>query len=570
MYDVAIVGGGPAGSTLGCLLKRYNPSLEVLILEREVFPRDHVGESQLPAISHLLHEMGCWEKVESANFPVKIGATYRWGKTPELWDFDFMPQKFIKNEPRPAKFEGQRVQLAFQVDRAIYDQILLDHAEELGCVVRQGTRVLKCTSADDSVTALSLEGGEEITARWYIDASGHSGILRRNLGVGVTSPTSLQNIAVWDYWQNAKWAEEIGIDGTRVQVMSLGYGWIWFIPLGPTRTSVGLVMPKQTFKESGKEVSALYLEAIQADERIRGLMEGAVRENKLETTKDWSFISDRHSGPNWILVGESSGFADPILAAGMTIAQVSAQEAAYTILTADLGEDKEWLLACYEDRQTHRLNNHIRFADYWYTANAQFTELQDFTAELAKDSGLSLSPDKAWAWLAQGGFIIDDFGATLGGIHLSLVGDLSNHMGNIPAASPLNTKNVFIKSTEGAIRKDYPSYLRGKVMRVPTLERKGKIWPLSRYYQLWYRLLDQTKTADGALTLIAENVLSRIPRERWDNELFQIGSAIEALIADGWVKATYDSRKPLANLMNYTPTIHWHEDTKPVEAELLV
>src|SRR5579862_6041745 len=107
-YDVAIVGGGPSGSTAGTLLKKYRPDLKVAIFEREVFPRDHVGESQLPIISLILEEMGCWDKVEAAGYPIKIGATYRWGRTKELWDFEFMPAAKFKSEARPAKFVGQR------------------------------------------------------------------------------------------------------------------------------------------------------------------------------------------------------------------------------------------------------------------------------------------------------------------------------------------------------------------------------------------------------------------------------------------------------------------------------
>src|ERR1700733_9422051 len=121
MYDVVIIGGGPGGSTCGTLIKKYCPSLKVLILEREVFPRDHIGESQLPLIGNILAEMGVWDKVEAANFPVKIGATYRWGNDSTLWDFHFLPRGEFEDEPRPANYEGQRRLTAFQVDRAIYD-----------------------------------------------------------------------------------------------------------------------------------------------------------------------------------------------------------------------------------------------------------------------------------------------------------------------------------------------------------------------------------------------------------------------------------------------------------------
>ncbi len=82
--------------------------MRVGIFERETFPRDHVGESQPPIIG-LLHELGVWDKVEAADFPVKIGATYRWGNTDDLWDFNFLLGGTFNDEPRPAKFEGQRL-----------------------------------------------------------------------------------------------------------------------------------------------------------------------------------------------------------------------------------------------------------------------------------------------------------------------------------------------------------------------------------------------------------------------------------------------------------------------------
>ncbi|MGP1309845.1 MAG: NAD(P)/FAD-dependent oxidoreductase, partial [Phycisphaerales bacterium] len=203
VFDVVIIGGGPAGSTTGCLLRKHNPDLRVLILEREKFPRDHVGESQLPPISGVLREMGCWDKVEAANFPVKIGATYTWGQTTKPWDFEFLPLEQVdEDSPRPHKYEGWRVQTAFQVDRAVYDKILLDHARELGCEVREETRVTGIESDGDSIAHISLASGETVQARYYVDASGNVGILRKAMGVKIDAPTLLQNVAFWDYWEN--------------------------------------------------------------------------------------------------------------------------------------------------------------------------------------------------------------------------------------------------------------------------------------------------------------------------------------------------------------------------------
>ena len=100
----------------------------------------------------------------------------------------------------------------------------------------------------DRVTGIELKDGSMVTARYYVDASGHAGILRRSMGVETTVPTGLKNIALYDYWENADWVEEIGVGGTRVQVMSQGTGWVWFIPLGPTRTSIGFVCPADYFQ----------------------------------------------------------------------------------------------------------------------------------------------------------------------------------------------------------------------------------------------------------------------------------------------------------------------------------
>ena len=295
-FDVAIIGGGPAGSTAGSVLKTYRPDLRVAILEREAFPRDHVGESQLPAISDVLEEIGAWNKVEAAGFPIKIGATYRWGRTDELWDFEFLAGTSFTDEPRPARYEGQRRQTAFQVDRAIYDKVLLDHAASLGCEVRERTKVRQVPRAGDRVLGLDLESGETLEARWYIDASGDSGILRRALEVGVAAPTVLRNIAFWDYWQDAEWAVTLGEGGTRIQVLSLGWGWIWFIPISPTRTSIGLVLPSEYFKRSGKTKEELYAEAIAADPLVASLTKNAVREGTVQSTRDWNFLADRVSG----------------------------------------------------------------------------------------------------------------------------------------------------------------------------------------------------------------------------------------------------------------------------------
>lgn len=555
--DVAIIGGGPAGSTTGSLLKKYDPTLNVLILERERFPRDHVGESHTPPISHILDEMGCWQDVENAGFPIKIGATYCWGKSRELWDFDFVPPHLCKDIRRPGRFEGVRRELAFQVDRALYDDILLKNAGKLGCDVRQDSKVTSVRFEGDNVLGLTVEGLGDVTADTYIDASGHVGILRRAAKVETECPSNLKNVAVWEYWRNAKWAEEIGVGATRVQVMSVGYGWIWFIPLGPDRTSVGLVLPADYLKRSSCKIAELYASALAEQPLVASLMENAVAEGKLYTTKDWSFVAKRQCGANWFLVGESSGFADPILAAGLTITHAAGREAAFTILEERLGGDAVWLRQTYEERQFRRLRSHIRFADYWYTANSQFTDLKEHTVEIAKEAGLSLTPDEAWRWLSQGGFIDEDLTAGLAGFALPLLREMSDYLGENDTSLVVARTNVFKVNPDGAAEEVRGEYRGGRVLPVRCLVRDGKIWPMGGRYEAWFRWLNQNLD-------ITELILELRCRAEKDNprnqgaEIYQLVVALEALISDGWVRATLDPALPLIGKVRFK-NFQWHE-----------
>jgi len=561
-FDVAIIGGGPSGSTAGTLLKKYNPNLKVGIFERETFPRDHVGESQLPPSMRILHEMGVWDKVEAANFPVKVGATYRWGKSPELWDLEFIPADKYENEPRPANFEGQRQLTAFQVDRSIYDEILLDHAASMGCEVHEATKVAEVKREGDKVTGLILASGETISARYYIDASGTSGFLRRAMGVHVDFPPSLQNIAIWDYWQNAEWAIKIGVEGTRIQVLSLPYGWIWFIPLGPTRTSVGLVVPAAYYKKTGKRPEDLYLQALKDELIVADLMRNAVSEGKLHTTKDWSNLASRHYGDNWFLVGESAGFADPIVSAGMNIAHATAREAAYTILELDRGgQDGTWLKEQFQRRQTHRINTHIRFADYWYTANAQFKDLKEFTVQLAHEVGLDLEPDKAWNWLAQGGFIDEDLKVGTGGFSFAEVQILGDFLSDLDTGTPLDKNNIFQLDLEGAHWKDRARYANGEITRSQIYERGERVLPIEGIFEFVITILQKESKLPGIVALINEAVEQyRSEPERRTHIILGALRTMEAMINDGWIRASYDPALPLYNLTTKTSDIHWNRD----------
>lgn len=564
LYDVAIVGGGPAGSTLASIILTHRPQARIIVLEKETFPRDHVGESQLPAIGAILDEIGCWGKIERAGFPLKVGATYRWGRSPELWDFDFIDPDVVEALERPTPYDGPRRQTAFQVDRAIYDEILLDHAEELGADVRQSTMVRDVRRQDDRIESLVLDDGREIEATWYVDASGHGGVLRRSMDVATQQATSLQNIAIWDYWENAEWAVEIGTGATRVQVLSQPAGWIWFIPIGPTRTSIGYIVPASHYKDIGKTPEALYHETISADPRVASLTKNATPRGMVEATKDWSFTAERGHGENWFLVGEALGFADPILAAGMSLAHTGAREIGYTILELldePTSDDVEWLMESVSNQQLRRVRQHIKFADFWYAANGQFTDLQEHCQSIAAESGMKMKPDAAWRWLAQGGFTTDSgVHATAGSFDPGTLKQVQWMLTDRVSGWQVNKFNVYKLNLRNAERRKIAIYDDGKVQRHDCLVRGDNILPLAGWYGVLVDCIQTEGRIDRILKTISMNYGSGGGVASPQQQCIQ---ALETLITDNWVMGRVDKKVPRITVKasdEESLYVHWNRD----------
>jgi len=555
--DVAIIGGGPAGSTAGTMIRKYNPSLSVVILEADQFPRDHIGESQLPVINHILYELGVWDKVEAADFPIKVGATFKWGlaKDEDLWDFNFLPDEF-QPKPRPGTFSGQRIATAFQVDRSIYDKILLDHSRSMGCSAYENAKVVKVERFGNAIDHLVVESTgstadeigatTQVKAKYYVDGSGTGSIVRKTFEIGVDYPTSLRNIAIWDYWQNAEWATKVGVGGTYIQVMSLDWGWIWFIPITSTRTSIGLVTSVEYYKKTGKSTEDLYLEAIQMEPRIGPLVKNATREGRLQATKDWSYIADKLCGDNWFLIGDACGFADPILSAGMSLAHMSGRRVAFSILELLGGsEDPEWIKEQYSLIHRRNIRNHIRFADYWYSVNSKFIGLKEYCSEIARDAGLTLDADDAFRWLGTGGFAEEISGVPFAGSYrISAMKDFTARFSGTEGTWAVQENNIFELDIEGAREEMVAVYEKGKILKIPCLVRDGKTLPK----HLMYGVVFNSLKVEKEILFLAERFMmeaskAKLPTTFETSEFCT--EALEALVTEGWVKASYDPTLPL-------------------------
>jgi hypothetical protein len=399
-----------------------------------------------------------------------------------------------------------------------------------------------------------LDGGDVVTARWYVDASGHSGVIRRALGVETDSPTSLRNIAIWTYWEDAEWAVTVGASGTRIQVMSLGWGWLWFIPVGETRTSVGLVVPAGYPSKTGKSAPELYDEAIAAEPRIQKLLLNARRERETRATKDWSFVAERCSGPNWLLVGEAAGFADPILSAGLTLTHVGGWEAAIALTELDRSRlDASWVLSEYQRQQIRRVRTHIRFADFWYASNGHFTDLVEHTAEIAKAAGLALDGANAWQWLGAGGFVDTDMaGAGVGGFSLASAAWIVRDFSKVLPQWSVGRNSHFKTDLEGAQRSLLAHFQPRRIDAIPGYEREDKRVPATAVCGFFLDFLGQEKTISEILAAIRQGASS-------------VGAplsiqVLEAMINDGWIGARFEPGEPLLDVAKLVDMAPFHEN----------
>jgi halogenation protein CepH len=193
-YDLIVVGGGPTGSSLASFTAMAGH--RVLLLERETFPRHQIGESLLPATVHgICRLLGVFEEVERRGFPRKNGGTFRWGKNPEPWTFRFSQQP---NDPYG---------YAYQVERSVFDQILLDRARTLGVDVRERHDALSVIVEDGRAVGVAYADdlGQQHTARarYVVDASGNSSHLWRLAGERVYSEF-FRNVALYGYFEHGK------------------------------------------------------------------------------------------------------------------------------------------------------------------------------------------------------------------------------------------------------------------------------------------------------------------------------------------------------------------------------
>jgi flavin-dependent dehydrogenase len=360
-YDVIVVGGGPAGATASGLLSKWGR--RVLLLEKEKFPRYHIGESLIPGVMPVIEELGATRVVEELGAIKKYGISLVWGETPEPWTI-----RFDEVSPHPH---------AYEVKRAEFDNLLLSHTRRLGTTVIEEANVREALFEGDRCTGVRYSPVHsddmiDVHAPFIIDASGHAKIMARRFGT-VGWHSDLKNLAAWTYFQG----------GSRYDAQAAGDivietappGWLWMIPFSDRTCSVGYVAPIEEFAASGLPPAAILHQRIDEGREIKRLLTGAVEVSQVRTAKDWSYTCERMSGPGFVQIGDAAAFIDPLFSTGVMLAMKSASSAARAVNKILDEPDLEVpIRQSYEEEYRAFLDVVISFVRFFYDPSRKIVE----------------------------------------------------------------------------------------------------------------------------------------------------------------------------------------------------
>lgn len=333
-FDVIVVGGGPAGSTMSALLAQKGR--QVLMLEKEHHPRFHIGESLLPMNLPILDRLGVGEKVKEIGV-VKHGAefTIQNGKKPQTFNF----RDAWRKEPTHA----------YQVRRSEFDEMLFRNAADKGARTLEGVKVTDVERSGEGyiVRGVGDDGAQhEWSCRFLVDASGRDTFMSRRLSLKQKNPDH-NSAAVFGHFENVQMRE--GEARGNITISWFDHGWFWMIPLRDGTMSVGAVCLPEYLKTRDCSPEDFLWRTIALCPEVEARMRDAKLVSKVNATGNYSYTSKTAYGDRFVMIGDAFAFVDPVFSSGVYLA-MSGAERACTVVDEILShpEKERALLEEYE------------------------------------------------------------------------------------------------------------------------------------------------------------------------------------------------------------------------------
>jgi flavin-dependent dehydrogenase len=312
--DVLVVGGGPAGSTIAALLAQKGR--HVVVLEKDRFPRFHIGESLLPLNLPIFERLGVADEVERIGV-YKPGAEVISDEHAQATTFRFAHNPYLS------------VSYSYHVRRADFDKLLLDNSRRLGATVLEGTRVTEVELRAEGRPRVMSVGPNGAPAAWLprflVDASGRDTLLLRRLGLKRVDKHN-NTAAVFGHFRNV--CRQNGSAEGMITMHLFQYGWFWMIPLPDDVMSVGVVGTRSFFRTRREDLDSFFARAVAASPSVAERMINAEPIGPLVATGNYSYDSRCYAGDGYILIGDAAAFIDPLFSSGVMMAMSSAASGA--------------------------------------------------------------------------------------------------------------------------------------------------------------------------------------------------------------------------------------------------
>ncbi len=383
-FDVVVIGGGPAGCSAAAILAEYGR--RVLVLEREKFPRYHVGESLIPFTYQPLERLGLVARMKASAFQKKYSVLFVSPNGRASQPFYFFN-----------RYDRETVAQTWQVLRSEFDQMLMEHARARGAEVLEKMTVKELLREGAKVTGVRAQtkSGEvvEYRAPMTLDCTGKEAFAAVRNGWRVKDPY-LNKVAVWTYYQGSK--REAGVDEGQTTVAFVPEkGWFWHIPQHNDMVSVGVVAEGKYLSRDGvRDPEKMFLREVNENLWIKEHLAVGRQVGPYYLTSEYSFHARHCGSEGLLLVGDAFCFLDPVFSSGLMLALksgVMAGEAVHEALGA--GDFTPERFAGYATGLRRGIENMRKLVYAFYHPNFSFKDVVMKYPELAGDITDCLSGD---------------------------------------------------------------------------------------------------------------------------------------------------------------------------------